>query len=141
MSCIFCEIIGGQAPASFVYEDEAVVAFMDIQPVNPGHLLVVPRGHAPHLADLDSQVGGHLFRVGQRLAAALRRSTLRCEGVNLYLADGEAAGQEVWHVHLHVLPRFDGDGFGLRFGPDYGRWPGRDSLDATAAAIRRELEG
>jgi len=140
MSCIFCEIIGGQAPGSFVYEDEAVVAFMDIQPVNPGHLLVVPRDHVPHLADLDPQVGGHLFRVGQRLAAALRRSDLRCEGINLYVADGEAAGQEVWHVHLHVLPRFDGDGFGLRFGPDYGRRPGRDSLDDTAAAIRRALE-
>ena len=94
MVCIFCDIIGGQAPASFVYEDEVAVAFMDIRPVNAGHLLVVPRGHARHLADLDPEVGGHLFRVGMRLAGALRRTPLPCEGVNLYLADGEVAGQE-----------------------------------------------
>jgi histidine triad (HIT) family protein len=141
MSCIFCDIIAGQAPASFVYEDEVAVAFMDIWPVNAGHLLVVPRDHATHLADLDPQVGGHLFRVGMRLAAALRRSGLRCEGVNFFLADGEVAGQEVWHVHLHVLPRFPRYGFGLRFGSDYGRLPDRSSLDDTAAAIRRALEG
>lgn len=140
MACDFCDIVGERAAASFVYEDDVVVAFMDIQPVNPGHLLVVPRDHATHLAGLDPGVGGHMFRVGMRLAAALRRSDLRCEGVNLYLADGGAAGQEVGHVHLHVLPRFRGDGFGLRFGPDYGRRPGRDSLDEAAAAIRRALE-
>lgn len=140
MPCVFCDIVSGQAPSSFVYQDEVAVAFMDIRPVTPGHLLVVPRDHATHLADLDPEVGAYVFRVGMRLAAALRRSGLRCEGVNLYLADGEAAGQEVWHVHLHVLPRFQGDGFGLRFGPDYGRRPGRDTLDDTAAAIRRALE-
>lgn len=139
MSCAFCEIIGEQAPASFVYDDEMAVAFMDIQPVNPGHVLVVPRAHASHLADLDPEVGGHLFRVGMRLAAALRRSSLRCEGINLYLADGEAAGQEVWHVHLHVVPRFRGDGFGLRFGPDYGRQPSRERLDEVAATVRQAL--
>jgi histidine triad (HIT) family protein len=114
---------------------------MDIRPVNTGHLLVVPRDHATYLADLDPEVGGHLFRVGMRLAAALRRSGLHCEGVNLHLADGQVAGQEVWHVHLHVLPRFEGDGFGFRFGPDYGRLPERGSLDDTAASIRRALEG
>ena len=141
MSCVFCDIIAGQAPATFVYKDEVAVAFMDIRPVNAGHLLVVPRDHARHLADLDPQVGGHLFQVGMYLVAALRRSGLPCEGVNLYLADGEVAGQEVWHVHLHVLPRFQEDGFGLRFGPDYGRQPDRASLDDIAAAIRRQLKG
>lgn len=140
VSCIFCDIIAGRAPGSFVYDDDVAVAFMDIRPVNPGHVLVVPRDHAAHLADLDPGVGGHLFRVGMRLTAALRRSSLRCEGVNLFLADGEVAGQEVWHVHLHVLPRFQGDGFGLRFGPDYGRQPDRGRLDDTAVAIRRALE-
>ena len=140
MPCVFCELIGGQGPGSFVYEDEAVVAFMDIQPVNPGHVLVVPREHASGLADLEPEVGGHLFRVGMHLAAALRRSPLRCEGVNFFVADGQAAGQEVGHVHLHVLPRFRGDGFGLRFGPDYGQRPSRERLDETAVAIRQALE-
>jgi len=141
MSCLFCELIGGQAPASFVYEDEVAVAFMDIQPVNEGHVLVAPRDHASLLGDLDPAVGAHLFQVGMRLAAALRRSPLPCEGVNLYLADGAVAGQQVGHVHLHVVPRFRGDGFGLRFGPDYHQRPSRERLDKTAAAICQALVG
>ncbi len=138
--CVFCEIVQGKAPASLVYADDRVAAFMDIQPVNDGHLLVVPRVHAAHLADLAPDTGGHMFRVGRELAAALRASGVRCEGVNLFLADGEAAGQEVSHVHLHVIPRFLGDGFGFRFGPDYELVPGRQTLDQTAAAICRALE-
>ena len=134
--CIFCEILGRRAEASFVYEDEAVAAFMDILPINPGHALVVPRRHAASLADLDPQDGARLFQVGQRVAEGLRKSGLRCEGVNLFLADGEAAGQDVFHVHLHVFPRYAGDGFGLRFGPQYGRRPSRDQLDEFAQAIR-----
>jgi len=141
MSCLFCDIVGGQAPASLVYEDEMVLAFMDIQPVNPGHVLIATRDHASLLADLDPEVGGHLFGVGMRLAAALRRAPLRCEGINLYLADGAVAGQQVGHIHLHVVPRFRGDGFGLRFGPDYSRRPSREALDEVAAAIRQELMG
>ena len=140
-SCVFCQILCGEAPASVVYVDDWVMAFMDIQPVNPGHLLVVPRDHATHLADLDPETGGHLFQVAMRLAAALRVADLRCEGVNLFLADGEMAGQEVLHVHVHVLPRFEEDGFGLRFGPDYFRRPGRKTLDALASQIRAALEG
>ena len=139
MSCVFCDIVNGQAPASLVYEDELVLAFMDIQPVNPGHVLIAPRDHAAVLADLDPEVGGHLFRVGMRLAVALRRSPVRCEGINLFLADGAVAGQQVAHVHLHVVPRFRGDGFGLRFGPDYAQRPSRATLDEVAAALCQQL--
>jgi histidine triad (HIT) family protein len=138
--CVFCDIIQGKAPASTVYADEQVIAFMDIQPVNVGHLLVVPKAHASHLADLDAQTCGHMFRVGQQLAGALRASGVPCEGVNLFLADGQAAGQDVSHVHLHVIPRFLGDGFGFHFGPDYGQVLARGSLDQTAAAIRSGLQ-
>lgn len=137
--CVFCAIIRGSAPASVVYADDQVLAFMDIRPVNPGHVLVVPRTHASHLADLDGAVGGHLFTVGMRLATAVRKSGIRCEGVNLFLADGEAAGQEVMHVHLHVLPRFRGDGFGFRFGPGYRTLPERTALDEAAATLRQAL--
>jgi histidine triad (HIT) family protein len=119
MSCVFCRIVAGELPGTFVYRDERCAAFMDIKPVNPGHLLVVPLHHATHLADLDGAAAAHLMEVGHRLAGALRGSGLRCEGVNFFLADGAAAGQEVFHVHLHVLPRFQGDGFGLRFGPNH----------------------
>jgi diadenosine tetraphosphate (Ap4A) HIT family hydrolase len=76
-----------------------------------------------------------MFETGRRAAAALRVSGLRCEGVNLFVADGEAAGQDVFHVHLHVIPRYEGDGFGLRFPPDYAVRE-RDELDEAAAAIR-----
>ena len=135
MSCVFCDIVAGHAPASIVFQDERTITFLDHRPVTPGHMLVVPRRHAPFLADLDPEDGAQLFRVGQRGAAALRASSLRCEGVNFHLADGEVAGQEVFHVHLHVLPRFTGDGFGLRFPPDY-RIRERAELDEAAAAVR-----
>ena len=137
--CVFCDIIQGQSPASMVYADEQAIAFMDIRPVVSGHLLVIPRVHAASLADLDVDAGAHLFRVGMKLATALRRSTLRCEGINFFLADGVAAGQDVFHVHLHILPRFQGDGFGLRFPPGYWDLPGRDTLDALSAQIREAL--
>ncbi len=138
-ACVFCEILARRAPGSFVFEDEACAAFMDIQPVTEGHVLVVPRRHAAGLADLSPEEGGRLFRAAQRVAAALRASGLPCEGVNFFLADGEAAGQEVFHVHLHVFARHTGDGFGLRFGPRYGRRPGREELDQLAGRLRAHL--
>lgn len=140
-TCVFCDIVQGDAAASVIYTDEQVMAFMDIQPVNPGHLLIIPRAHAAYLVDLDEAVGGYLFQVGMKLAQAVRHVSVRCEGVNLFLADGEAAGQEVFHVHLHVIPRFQDDGFGFRFSPGYFRRPERATLDGIAASIRQALEG
>lgn len=138
--CVFCRILAGELPGTFLHRDEHCAAFMDLQPVNPGHLLVVPLEHAAHLADLDGAIAAHLMRVGHAMAAALRGSGLRCEGVNLFLADGEAAGQEVFHVHLHVFPRFQGDGFGLTLGPDYGPRQ-RSELEESAAKILQAMAG
>ena len=137
--CIFCDILSGKAPSSIVYRDNLCTVFMVLEPVNPGHLLVVPEDHAAYLADLDEEIGAHLFSIAQRIAAALRLSGIRCEGVNMFLADGEAAGQEVFHVHLHVFPRYEGDGFGLKFGPKYGIRPEREELDAVAEQIKNAL--
>ena len=137
--CLFCRILAGELPANFVCRDELACAFLDIRPVNPGHVLVIPIEHAASLAELDEERGGHLFKVGQRVAAALRASDLRCEGVNFHLADGAAAGQEVFHVHLHVFPRFRGDGLGLRFGPHYREKSDREELDSIAARLRAGL--
>jgi histidine triad (HIT) family protein len=135
--CIFCRILAGELPASFVHRDERIAAFMDIQPVNPGHLLVVPVQHGAHLADIDADTAADVMRVGHAAAAALRASGLKCEGVNFFLADGEAAMQEVFHVHLHVFPRFKGDGFGLKFHPQYHTHrPERKELDDHATALR-----
>ena len=134
--CIFCRILAGEAPASFIYRDDRCAAFMDIRPVNAGHLLVVPVKHGAHLADVDAETAAHLMRVGHAAVAALRASGLPCEGVNFFLADGEAAMQEVFHVHLHVFPRFRGDGFGLKFSPEYyKRGPERSELDQIAATL------
>ena len=102
--CIFCEIIAGRAQASFVYSDEVCSAFLDIQPVNVGHVLVIPNGHAAYLSDLEPEAGAQMFRVGQKVARALRTAGLRCEGVNMLLADGEAgnAGGFSW-ICTHSL--------------------------------------
>jgi histidine triad (HIT) family protein len=134
--CTFCRIIAGQAEASFVYRDEFVTAFMDIQPINPGHLLVVPNRHASNLGEVEDHVGGHMFIVGRMLALALRQSELRCDGVNLFVADGTAAGQTEFHSHLHVVPRFEGDGFGFHFPSGYTRGTSRADLDAVATKVR-----
>ncbi|MFI9505999.1 HIT family protein [Nocardia sp. NPDC052566] len=134
---IFGDIVAGRAPASKVYDDADVLAFMDIRPMTPGHVLVVPKVAARSLAELDPAVGGKLFQVGQRLAAALRASEVGCDGVNFFLADGVTAGQEVFHVHLHVIPRTAGDGFGLRGRPTS---PRRADLDYLASSIKGALD-
>jgi diadenosine tetraphosphate (Ap4A) HIT family hydrolase len=139
-ACIFCDILAGRAAASFVYRDERVSAFMDHHPVNPGHLLVVPNQHAGSLGALDPLDGAQLFQVAQRLAAALRQSGLPCAGVNLHLSDGAAAGQEVPHVHLHVIPRLAGDGAGMRRGPGGGQWLSAQALEEAAGKIRQVLD-
>lgn len=131
--CPFCAIERGTAPASVLYEDGTSLAFLDVRPANPGHALVVPREHAEGLADLPEATGGHLFRVGMRVAGALRATErVRTEGVNLFLADGAAAGQDVFHVHLHVIPRTGDDG--VTFAADRGE-PDREELDDLAAAL------
>jgi histidine triad (HIT) family protein len=138
--CIFCKILAGELPASVVYQDEICTAFMDIQPVNPGHVLVIPNTHVANLSALNPETGGHLFRVGQQIAAVLYASGVPCEGVNFFLADGEPAGQEVFHVHLHVFPRFKGDGFGIKYAPRYFELPARAALEEVAEKIREFLD-
>ena len=138
-NCIFCKILANQLPSSNVYKDDLCTAFLDIRPVNAGHLLVIPNQHSSFLSGLDPDTGAQMFRVAQRLGAALRSGAVPCDGVNLFLADGEAAGQEVFHVHLHVFPRFVGDSFRLHFGAKYGEPPSKADLDALAEKFRAAL--
>jgi diadenosine tetraphosphate (Ap4A) HIT family hydrolase len=131
--CVFCAIAAGRADASFVYEDETAVAFMDLHPVTPGHLLVVPRKHTVGLEDLDPAIGAHIWSVGHDMARALRRSGIRCEGINVFVCDGEVAFQTVFHFHLHVIPRYAGDGWTVIPEPAERE---RSLLDGDAQVIR-----
>jgi histidine triad (HIT) family protein len=132
--CVFCQIVAGASPASVFYEDQIVLGFMTIKPVTPGHALIIPKRHAAYLADLDEETGRHLWTVTQRTAAAIRHSGVRCEGINVFLADGQAAGQEVFHLHMHIWARYAGDPFG--FAIDWGMPPSRAELDVAAQRIR-----
>ena len=134
--CPFCDIVAGRLPASELYADDLVHAFLDIAPISAGHLLVVPRSHTAGLADLPEPTGRAMFTAAQRMAGALRLSEVRTDGINFFLADGAAAGQEVEHVHLHVVPRFAGDGFKLSASHQS---PDRADLDATAQLVRAGL--
>ena len=113
--CIFCKIIAGKSPVSIVYEDDRVIVFPPLQPVNKGHLLVIPKKHAPYLADIDEKTAMYVMKIAKKIAAGIRKSKFKSEGVNSFLADGEAAHQEVFHLHLHVYPRYAGHDFDFKY--------------------------
>jgi histidine triad (HIT) family protein len=138
--CIFCRIASGELPASVVYEDDYAMAFLDIQPINPGHVLVIPKKHADSMVDLSEEDAEHMMRVGQIMDKALRHSELRCDGVNMFIADGRAAGQDVNHIHLHVFPRFVEDGFEIHINAGLRKPPGREQLNETAAKLKQALQ-
>ena len=127
---MFCAIVAGRSESSRVYEDEHVIAFMDVRPVTTGHLLVVPRTHAESLETLDEDSGARLFRVAHRLARTVRRSGLPCDGVNIFVADGTVAGQEIFHVRMHWSRTAGDELVRARRGT-----PARPELDAAAGQI------
>lgn len=136
-SCIFCKIIKGQIPSTTVYRDEQCMAFMDIAPLSRGHLLIIPLTHTPDLAGLEKATGSHLFQVAMDLNKSIRKSELPCEGLNLLINDGPIAGQEVLHLHLHLIPRVGGDGIGYRF---VRKWkPTPQDLVQIAEQIKSKL--
>ena len=139
--CLFCQILAGELPASFIYRDEQVAVFMDLYPVTPGHLLIIPTQHAADLTDVAPDVAARMMRVAQSLGGALAASDLGCDGYNLFLANGGAAGQDIFHVHLHILPRYHGDGFGFRFPPHYPQEADRALLDRQAMTLGDILTG
>ena len=135
MDCVFCRIRDGQIPSTRVYEDERTIAFMDINPLNEGHTLVVPRTHAATLFEVDEADLRAAIATAKRVAVAIR-AALRPDGLNLLQANGAAAFQSVPHLHFHLVPRFTGDGKGFD-------WPmiagDRGRIHATAEKIRRAL--
>ena len=138
--CIFCKIIKGELPSSKIFEDKDFFVFLDIQPVNKGHILIIPKKHAGLVSEMDRKDIGKMMVLGEKISSAVRKTKLKCEGINFFLADGEAAGQEVFHVHLHVIPRFKDDGFGFNFPKGYENKPERKELDEVAKKIYSSLQ-
>jgi histidine triad (HIT) family protein len=136
--CIFCDLVHGAGEVSLCYEDADAIAFMDIQPVNAGHVLVVPREHYENLSDLPHALATHLFEVAIKLSPIVCRVS-GAEGLNIVVNSGEAAGQDVFHYHVHLIPRKAGDGFDVPLPFDGSSMPDRTFLDAVAARIIAEL--
>ncbi|MGZ3768678.1 MAG: HIT family protein [Bdellovibrio sp.] len=131
---VFEKVISGEYEGSFVYKDEVCVAFMDLHPLNDGHVLVVPRKPVEKLTSLDAETATHIFAVAQRILKAIENSGIKTEGANLFLSDGEAAGQDVPHIHLHIVPRYSGDRIQISFGKEVTK-ASRNNLNQVAEKI------
>ncbi|MFC6592013.1 HIT family protein [Deinococcus lacus] len=136
-NCIFCKILRGEAESSMVAENDLCTAFLTIGPFNAGHTLVIPKRHAVTFTDLTPAEAAAMAKLAQQVAAALEGSDLPSEGFNLWMANGSAAGQDVFHAHMHVFPRLKGDNFRVEV-----TWPQppRSELDKVAGRIRAALE-
>ncbi|KON81089.1 HIT family protein [Azoarcus sp. PA01] len=131
-TCVFCRIANGELPASNIFEDDATLAFMDLQSVNPGHTLVVVKPHRANIYELDDELAAAVFRTAARVARAVKKA-YGCEGVTLFQANEPAGAQTVFHFHIHVLPRWEGDGLALAWP---AKNPSREALEEMAAKLR-----
>lgn len=137
--CVFCRIIAGEETVSIVHEDDRAVAFMDIQPASPGHVLVVSREHHADLFDVPPALAAHCLGVAQELAPGIREAT-GAAAVNLFSANGKAGGQDVLHFHLHLIPVREGEPFDLQLPKEDAPVPSRSQLDVMATRIGRAVQ-
>jgi histidine triad (HIT) family protein len=133
--CVFCRIVAREIPATVVLEDEHTLAFMDLGQVNPGHVLVAVKAHAENLYALSDGQAGAVLRSAARVARAIR-DAFGPEGLSVYQANGKAAGQTVFHFHVHLVPRYEGDGMALTWPV---KNPPREKLEEAAAKIRASM--
>ena len=136
MSCVFCAIVDGSAPAVPIHEDDDYVAILDIRPIVRGHTLVIPKNHHVDLTDTPPETVAGMMKLGQRIARAARASGLHADGNNIVINDGKAAFQSVFHIHLHVAPRQTGDKLSFAKGLVVRKDPDRES---TARILRDAL--
>ncbi len=133
--CIFCQIVSGTATAHFVYQDDRVVSFLSLEQPNPYKVLVIPRAHAKTIYDLDDELAAAIFQATVRIARAVR-AVSGCEGLNLVQSNGRVGQQDVFHFHLHIVPRFSGDKIVL----DWDNTPlSSEKLSPMAAELRARL--
>jgi diadenosine tetraphosphate (Ap4A) HIT family hydrolase len=140
MSCVFCAIVAGTAPAIRIHEEDDYLAFLDIRPFARGHTLVIPKRHSVDLTDTAPDTVAQLARIGQRIALAARRSGLHADGNHIVINDGKAAAQSVFHIHLHVLPRQHGDKLSFAKGMLLRRDPDREESGRMLRKALAELD-
>lgn len=137
--CLFCAILAGESPASIVAEDRSTLAFMDLRQGVPGHVLIVPRRHVRDIYELDAEDGAAVMRMAILVAKAVR-AAFDPPGLNFWQSNGEVAGQEIWHFHLHVAPRREGDGLLRAYTTEPPAPSQRSELDALAGTLRHHLQ-
>ena len=131
--CVFCKIIAGEIPSTAVYEDDDFKAILDVNPAARGHVIIVPKKHAADIFELEDEEAAKVFPIAKKIATALKK-TYGCDEVNVLQNNGEAAGQTVFHLHVHVVPRYYGDGVNIMWKP--GETP---DLNEVAEEIRKNL--
>ena len=131
--CLFCQIARGERSSHIIYQGDGEVAFLDIYPCTPGHTLVIPRAHYATLSEMPPEEAGRLFQAAAGVAAKVQ-ATLGADGFNLGVNSGKAAGQEVFHVHVHIIPRYANDGGGSM--KSVAHFKGKDTLEQIAAKLR-----
>ena len=134
-NCVFCRIVARQIPATVVHEDERTLAFMDLGQVNPGHVLVAAKAHVENVFGLDAEQAAAVAKTMLRVAHAIR-DAFAPQGLSVYQANGAAAGQTVFHYHVHLVPRYEGDGMALTWPV---KNPPREKLEDYAAKLRASL--
>ena len=134
-SCIFCKIVRKQAPASIIYEDESTIVFLDLRPLNVGHTLVIPKAHYVDIFDIPEKELSQMHRVSKLVSFGVKKVT-KADGISIIQQNGKAAGQDIFHIHVHVVPRFEGQKL-----PPFSelREAERAKLDEMAKKIKQEL--
>jgi histidine triad (HIT) family protein len=135
LTCVFCRIVRKEAPASILYEDDSVLVFLDIRPLNEGHTLVIPKKHYETVYDMPEDLVSHIYKLVKRMAVAVKAAT-NADGITVIQQNGHAAGQEIFHLHVHVVARFEGQKL-----PHFRDIPNasREQLERAAEKIRRQL--
>lgn len=134
-NCIFCKIAAGEIPSVTIYEDEAFRVILDMGPAAEGHALILPKEHYADLFELPEELAGEAMKLAKRLAEKMR-TALQCDGFNLVQNNGKTAGQTVFHFHLHVIPRYEGDGQKIGWVPGS---PSPEALEKTRKKIKEFL--
>ena len=134
--CVFCKIIRGEIPCCKVYEDDLILAFLDIAPFNIGHTVIIPKDHQNSITTLDEIYANRIIKIAPKIGVALMR-TINAEGFNLFLNNGSVAGQTVWHCHMHVLPRFAGDKVVISSEPQ--KYDSMDQMSELAGKLFNQL--